>query len=158
MEMIQQRWVNVGNMNTKGRLFGGQMLAWVDEDTSFLAYDSVILKDFPNEDDIELTTAGLSHCQFLKPVKLADRLTFNYKVAHVGNASITFSAKVMNSKACCFFGFLTFAGINKDGVPCKISHRLVNVDIEKIRNDVAWNFVESAKKLSKQARLHECWI
>lgn len=152
MEMIQRRWVNVGHMNTKGRLFGGNLLSWADEDASLFAYDNVILTNLPDEDSIELTTAGMCNCQFLKPVKLADRLTFYYKIVHFSNTSITISTKVKSKDqdAYCFFGLITFVGINSNGAPCKIAHRLIDVDVEALKKEPVWEFVECFKKLSKK--------
>lgn len=155
MEMIQHRWVNVPNMNTKGNLFGGAMLAWVDEDSSILAYDSVILK---GEEDIELITAGMYESQFLKPVKLAARLVFHYAIAHIGNASMTIVARVRNEGELCFFGLIAFAGINSKGIPCKISNRLVQeINVEKLKLEPMWALVEDFKKVSKRGQ-YAYWL
>jgi acyl-CoA hydrolase len=93
MIMHQERWVQGWHMNSKNILFGGQLLSWVDEDTTMLAYNCVRTEDGGKFD---LVTAGMNHVQFLKEVPLGDRLIFSYKLVHVGRKSLTIAARVMS--------------------------------------------------------------
>jgi acyl-CoA hydrolase len=124
-------------MNSKGNLFGGKMLAWV---ASIFAIQNV-----NNE---LLVTAGMYNAQFLKPVKLGDLLSFDYKVAHIGKASITIASTVYSKKyrSICFFGLVTFCSVDDNGKPCAIQHEHC---IKTLKKEPIWDYVENFRKLSK---------
>jgi acyl-CoA hydrolase len=87
MRMEQYRWVQGWCLNSTNILFGGQMLSWVDEDTTMLAYEAC-------KSGIRLTTAAFDRCSFLSPGRQGDRIRFAYSIEHIGNKSMTMLAKV----------------------------------------------------------------
>ena len=87
MHLEQYRWVQGWTLNATGILFGGQMLAWVDEDTTMLAHEACLPA-------AQLTTGGFDRVSFILPCQHGDRLRFDYNIVHVGNKSLTILSKV----------------------------------------------------------------
>ncbi len=78
---ITTRLCQAGDIGTHGNLFGGTMLAWLDEaGVSLAAY----LCASPN-----LVTLKMKDVLFKQPVKAGDYVRFFGEVLHVGNSSIT---------------------------------------------------------------------
>jgi len=94
MIMNAERWVQGWHMNARNVLFGGQLLSWVDEDTSMLAYNCVRTEDAGTK--LDLVTVGMHHVCFRKEVQRGDRLIFSYRLVHVGRTSLTIAARVLS--------------------------------------------------------------
>lgn len=137
-KLTQKRWVNTTDLNSKGILFGGRLLAWVDEDASLLVADSI---------DQEFVTGRVFNSEFIAPVKAGQRLTFCYYLAHRSNATITVVAEVFDElEQRVFSSYVTFVGI-KDGKPVEITCRY---DISK--ETIDWHFVEDYRKFLKERK------
>lgn len=134
--MIQKRWVNTTDLNTKGVLFGGRLLTWMDEDASIVVAENI---------DSDFVTGRVFCSDFLKPVEIGELLTFEYTIAHTSRATITVKAEVFNRKHDLVFrSYISFVGV-KDGKPISICCK-TKVDI----TSCSWQFVESYLKFIKE--------
>ena len=144
-ELIQFRWVQGFHLNARNILFGGQILAWVDEDCTMCAANCCA-------NEATLTTAGMDRINFYRPVKQGERLRFCYDICHVGNTSMTIQANVYNSVGeLVFDGFSTLVCINKEGKPTDIKPCLKIKALAAVEEHEGWEFVEY---LRKERKLH----
>lgn len=67
------------HINGYGRLFGGQLLAWIDELAGIVA---------KRHSQSEITTACIDHLNFKKPVMLNDTLVLIGRITYVGKSSM----------------------------------------------------------------------
>ena len=131
-ELHQYRWIKNCDLNGFGKLFGGQMLSWVDEDSSMLCYNA-------SEANSHYTTAGYDKASFIKPCTSGDRLYFQYKIVYAGNKSVVIRCRVFNLRlnelvfSCMVTmvrtsgqGLLQFIidGINKDSLSYEIAETI----------------------------------
>ncbi len=110
--LAQKRWVNITDLNTKGILFGGKLLSWVDEDASILVAANT---------DEEFVTGRLMLAEFTHPARAGELLSFHYWLVHASHATITVHFGVYNEKKeiRIFHGYITFVAV-KDGKPTTI--------------------------------------
>ncbi len=132
----QWRFVQGWDVNASGVLFGGRLLAYMDEDTTLLAY-----RVCP---DRAFTTVGMDRIAFLAPAKLGDRLRFSYNLAHAGKTSLTVKAAVFNHlDKPIFQGHATLVCVF-DSVPNP--HRLHEGIVRQLLETPAWKLVEKLRE------------
>lgn len=173
MIMHQERWVQGWHMNARNVLFGGQLLSWVDEDTTMLAYNCVRTEDAGMK--LDLVTVGMNHIQFLKEVNRGDRLIFSYKLVHVGRKTLTIAANVMsyehdkssNHDSDVFKALVTLCLV--DASSCNVNGKSRSImrgdkwdenllaecvthrdELERIKRDEMWDFVEKMLAARKE--------
>ncbi len=73
------RVVQYADINPSGNLFGGTLMAWMDEIAGVVAIRHA---------GLGVTTAAVDNLQFKKSVKLGDILVLRAKLTHVGNKSM----------------------------------------------------------------------
>jgi acyl-CoA thioesterase FadM len=156
MELTTYRWVRVPDMNSQDCLFGGAMLAWVDQDASYLTNDLVEIKNY----SYNIVTIGVHNSKFMKPVRLGERLSFHYKLAHISNSTLTIAARVKNhvSGEHVFFAFIAFALLQAGSV-IGIRYLMKNPEFvegnfSSIEHTSDWKFVEDYRDFIK-GRKHE---
>jgi acyl-CoA thioesterase YciA len=81
MEIITQHLCLEKDVGNHGNLFGGIMMAWLDEAGAILA----IQKAKTNR----MVTVMMDKLQFIQPVKVGDVVRIYGKVAKIGNTSLT---------------------------------------------------------------------
>lgn len=86
--MITHRLVLPGDLNQYGHLFGGRLLAWIDE-ASWIA----ATLEHPH---CRLVTIGMKEATFRHPVKKGDILIIDSQKAKQGNTSVTYQIHVFN--------------------------------------------------------------
>ena len=142
MKMQQSRWVKGEDLNIHSNLFGGRMLAWIDEDSSMCAHDCL--------SSSRLTTIAMDRVSFKIPVKLGDRLNFYYNVIYIGNTSIMVSVNVERvlDKTSVFEACVTLCCVNDNGRPTKIYPHLkpeIQEKISIISDTPEWRWAEHIK-------------
>jgi len=83
MELITTKIVLARDIGVHGNLFGGTMLAWLDEAGAAFACQVA--------DSSRLVTKHISEVNFKRPVKTGRIVKIYGKVEHVGNTSVSIS-------------------------------------------------------------------
>ena len=104
-------------MNTSNRLFGGQLLSWIDEEAAIYAscqmkHDRVVTK-FMSEIDFKISA------------KLGDILEIGLEVVDVGRTSLSMRCEVRQKKtreAVIFVERIVFVSIDTEGIPVQHGH------------------------------------
>lgn len=127
--MIQHRWVQGFHLNARGMLFGGVLLAFVDEDATMVAYN--VKK---NEANVDFVTAGIDRVSFYAPAARGDRLRFEYEVGHVGKSSIAVFCNVYNQRnEKIFSAIFTMVCVNTDGRPETVQPCLKDIKLDETK-------------------------
>lgn len=101
------------HLNNYGKLFGGQLLKWVDE----VAYIALTL-EYP---DKNFVTVSLNDAVFKHQIENGQILRFNCTQGRVGNTSVTYLVKVYSARSSSdkervlFENTITFVCIGSDG-------------------------------------------
>lgn len=108
-----------GMANHRGILFGGNLMAWMDEVAGIAA------RRFAGA---EVTTVAVEHIRFLQPVFVGDFVDVNGEVVSVGNTSLkveirveadrTSGEKIQAAKAS-----FVYVAVGEDGKPRKVGKR-----------------------------------
>ena len=96
--------MDIGNRNT---LFGGQMLAWLDEAAALYAMEITQCND--------LVTYRLAETVFKRPVRHNDILHFYGDAPRMGRCSLTFQLYVMVNDEMCLHTECTFVRSDENG-------------------------------------------
>lgn len=106
-----QRLVLPSDLNHYGFLFGGRLLAWVDE-ASWIAASL----DFPH---CQFVTIGMDKVEFRHGVRDGTILGMQSEKIHTGRTSVSYKVCVFNEKEspskCLFRTQVTFVSVNDSG-------------------------------------------
>jgi len=119
----------VKNTGLNGNLFGGEMLAWMDETAAIFAhkelektlrekYSPLILMS--QKDEIRLVTLRFGEIFFKKPVKVGDIVDFYCFNKQYGLTSLSFNIEGKIKDESVFLTDCTFVRVDKDGNKCNI--------------------------------------
>jgi len=116
MTISYRKLVMQSDLNPGGRLFGGDLLRWVDEAAALYAFCQ--LRSY------RVVTLKLSESIFKIPVELGDFLEFDCTVLKFGKTSLTIHVSVctkiirnMDVRREVFATDVTFVSIDADGTP-----------------------------------------
>jgi acyl-CoA thioesterase YciA len=90
MNYRTRKLIKPGDLNSRGTLFGGRVLEWIDEEAAIFA---ICQLDNPN-----IVTKAMSEINFVSSAKVGDVIELGMELVEVGNTSITFSCDVRNKK------------------------------------------------------------
>ncbi|HEY8960944.1 MAG TPA: acyl-CoA thioesterase [Luteolibacter sp.] len=108
--METHRLILPSDLNQYGFLFGGRLLAWVDE-ASWIAASL----DFPG---CEFVTVGMDRIEFRHSVRQGTILAIRCDKERVGTTSVTYSVEVFdrgNSHEAIFATRITFVNVDAAG-------------------------------------------
>ncbi len=88
MRFHTRKWVKPEDLNPNGTLFGGQLLAWIDEE---LALYSIVQLE-----NSRIVTKHMSEINFVSSAKQGDIIEIGIQVVKFGNSSITLRCEVRN--------------------------------------------------------------
>jgi acyl-CoA hydrolase len=120
--------------NTLGNLFGGQLLAWMDEIASVSAHRHC---------KRVCVTASINNVAFQHPIKLADIVTLEAKVSRSFNSSMEIFIDVFvedfntGKKTKCNEAIYTFVAVDQLGNPIHVPPLNPETEEEKMRYDGA---------------------
>ena len=141
------RVVKYNDINSEGRLFGGQLMSWIDE-----VAGTVALRHSGNP----VATAAVDNMQFKQGAVLGDVLVIIGKLTHVGRTSMevrvdtyvedvqTGMRHVMNR------AYFTEVCIDNDGTPCIVPYGM-NIRTESEKAE--WEGAIKRRELRKQRRM-----
>ena len=81
MDLITQHLCLEKDIGAHGNLFGGIMMAWLDESAAILACQTAKTN--------RMVTAVAEQVKFIQPVKVGDIAQIKGEVEHIGNTSVT---------------------------------------------------------------------
>jgi acyl-CoA hydrolase len=88
MKFHTRKWVKPEDLNPNGTLFGGRLLAWIDEEAAL--YTVVQL------DNSQIVTKYITEIDFISSARDGDIIEIGIEVVKFGTASLTLRAEVRN--------------------------------------------------------------
>lgn len=135
------------NINGTGRLYGGQLMSWIDETAATCAQ---------RHTGLEITTASVDNLTFKRGAYLNDIVVLIARVTFVGHTSleVRVDSYVEDKKGFRYSinrAFLTYVAITREGKPIPIPYGLeVKTEEEKARWDGAL-----LRRDNRKSRKHE---
>lgn len=88
MRFHTRKWVKPEDLNPNGTLFGGRLLAWIDEEAAL--YTAIQLEN------ARIVTKYISEINFMASAKQGDIVEIGIEVKNFGKSSITIKCEVRN--------------------------------------------------------------
>ena len=130
------------HVNGYGRLFGGQLMQWIDETAGIVARRHA---------QSTVTTAAIDNLSFKSPAFQNDTVVLNACVSYVGKTSMeirvdTFIEAIDGERSLINTAFVVMVAIEQDGTPRKVPE-LIRETEEETEN---WNGGLKRYQLRKQ--------
>lgn len=112
MKFQTRRWVKPEDLNPNSTLFGGRLLAWIDEE---LALYTVIQIENPR-----IVTKHMSEINFRSSAKQGDIVEIGIDIVKFGTTSITLSCEVRNmmtKETIISIDSITIVSLDDEGKP-----------------------------------------
>lgn len=112
MRFHTRKWVKPEDLNPNGTLFGGKLLAWIDEE---LALYSIIQLE-----NSRIVTKHMSEINFRSSAKQGDIIEIGIDVVKFGNTSIVLKCEVRNIMTwdtIITIDTITMVSLGEDGKP-----------------------------------------
>ncbi len=112
MRFHTRKWVKPEDLNPNGTLFGGKLLAWIDEE---LALYSIIQLDNPG-----VVTKHLSEINFRSSARQGDIIEIGIDVVKFGNTSLTLKCEarnIMTRETIITIDSITMVNLDSNGKP-----------------------------------------
>lgn len=145
---IQMRQVFPPDTNHHGTLFGGKLMAYIDETASIAATK---LARGP------VVTASTDSVDFIRPIRVGDVVTIEAMVSYTGKSSMEIFLKITSEnpltreRSIAALSFLTFVALDENGKPTKIPAVIPETDEEKWLNETAIKRAEHRKVRKKES-------
>jgi len=88
MKFHTRKWVKPEDLNANGTLFGGRLLAWIDEEAALY---TIVQLENPR-----VVTKFMSEINFMSSAKQGDIVEIGMEVIKFGNSSVTLRSEVRN--------------------------------------------------------------
>lgn len=112
MRFLTRKWVKPEDLNPNGSLFGGKLLAWIDEE---LALYSIIQLE-----NSRIVTKHMSEINFRSSVKQGDIVEIGIDVVKFGMSSLTLKCEARNiitRETIITIDTITMVSLGEDGKP-----------------------------------------
>ncbi len=141
---IQNHIIHYQHLNGKGRLFGGELMAWIDEVAGTVGMRHA---------GCEVMTAAVDTLVFKAPAFLNDLVLIQGRVTYVGNTSMevrveTFVHNPDKEKILINRAYFVMVALDDEGVPTKIPP----ISLSTTEDEVEWTAGEKRHALRKQRR------
>ena len=140
----QQYLVRPTHINHYGRLFGGQLLYWIDELAGIVAI---------RHSGATVTTAAIDNLRFQAPAYEGDMIGMIGQVTYVGRSSMevrvdTYTETADGERKIINRAYIDMVAINEDGQPIPVPGLM----IETPEQQAEWETAAKRKALRKQRR------
>ncbi len=128
MRFHTRKWVKPEDLNPNGTLFGGKLLAWIDEELAL--YTIVQLENY------RIVTKHMSEINFKSSAKQGDIIEIGIDVVKFGNTSLTLKCEVRNMmtrETIITIDSTTMVNLGDDGKPK--AHGKTKIEYVKNRLD-----------------------
>ena len=142
----QQYLICPAHINHYGRLFGGQLLKWIDELDGIVAMRHC---------GCTITTAAIDNLQFRAPAYTGDIVVLRGWVTSVGRTSMeirvdTFRESLNGSREMINQAYIDMVAIDSNGRPQEVPE--VEIETEEQRQE--WEAAQKRRQIRKELRQH----
>lgn len=112
MKFHTRKWVKPEDLNANGSLFGGKLLAWIDEEAALYT-----IIQFENN---KVVTKYMSEINFMSSAKQGDIVEIGMEVVKFGKSSIILNCEVRNKmthETIITIDNITMVNLGPDGKP-----------------------------------------
>ena len=127
MRFHTRKWVKPEDLNANHSLFGGRLLAWIDEEAAL--YSIVQLEN------ARVVTKHMSEINFISSAKQGDIIEIGIEVVKFGTSSLTLRCEVRNMmtrETIITIDTITMVNLDKEGKP--LPHG--KTQVEYVRNRI----------------------
>ena len=129
----QQYLIRPSHINHYGRLFGGQLLYWIDELAGIVAI---------RHSGAIVTTAAIDNLQFRAPAYEGDMIVLQGQVTYVGRTSMeirvdTFTESLDGKRQMINRAYIDMVAIDGDGKPVEVPGLIPETEEEKQEYEAA---------------------
>lgn len=140
----QQYLICPAHINHYGRLFGGQLLKWIDELAGIVAIRHC---------GGTVTTAAIDNLQFQAPAYTGDMIVLQGRVTYVGRSSMeirvdTYREALDGTRELINVAYIDMVSINCKGQPEEVPDLLLETEVQRQEYEAA----KKRKDLRKQRR------
>ena len=140
----QQYLICPAHINNYGRLFGGQLLKWIDELAGIVAIRHC---------GCTVTTAAIDNLQFRAPAYTGDMIVLRGWVTCVGRTSMevrvdTYREAMNGKREMINRAYIDMVCINCRGIPQEVPDLLIETEEQRLENEAA----KKRKQIRKQRR------
>ena len=140
----QQYLICPAHINHYGRLFGGQLLKWIDELAGIVAIRHC---------DSLVTTAAIDNLQFQAPAYSGDMIVLKGWVTYVGHTSMevrvdTFREALDGTRELINRAYMDMVRIDSDGKPMEVPGIILETEEQRLEAEAA----EKRKQMRRQRR------
>ena len=130
MNFYTRKWVKPEDLNAHNTLFGGRLMAWIDEEAAIYT-------------TIQLGTNGvvtkyISEINFVSSAKQGDIVELGIKAIRFGRTSLTLTCEVRNKisqKTILTIDKIVFVAVDADGKPVPHGRTEIVYTDERLRED-----------------------
>ena len=135
------------HINGSNRLFGGQLVAWID------VLAGVVARRHSNHD---VTTATIDNLQFKHAAHVNDTVVIIGKITYVGKTSMevrvdTYTEDLAGNKSLINTAYLVLVALDEHEQPVEVPRLLLETEEEKVE----WEAAEKRRQLRKQRRIEQ---
>jgi acyl-CoA thioesterase YciA len=112
MRFHTRKWVKPEDLNPNGTLFGGQLLAWIDEEAALYTIIQV--------ENSKIVTKYMSEINFMSSAKKGDIVEIGMEVIKFGRYSITMKCEARNKmtrETILTVDHIIMVNLGEDGKP-----------------------------------------
>ncbi|BCJ97278.1 acyl-CoA thioesterase [Anaerocolumna chitinilytica] len=133
-----------GHINGSGRLFGGQLMEWIDIVGGITA---------KRHAECDITTAAIDNLQFKAGAFINDTIVLIGRITHVGTTSMeirvdTYLEELSGTRKPINRAYLVYVAIDKDGRPVKVPKLTLTTEVQRAE----WEGAVKRNKLRKLRR------
>ncbi len=131
MRFHTRKWVKPEDLNPNGTLFGGKLLAWIDEE---LALYSIIQLE-----NSRIVTKHMSEINFRSSAKQGDIVEIGIDVVKFGNSSITLKCEarnIMTRETIITIDSITMVSLDPDGKPRAHGKTAIEFINDRLKNNL----------------------
>lgn len=146
---IKTGYVLPPDTNHHGTLFGGKLMAYID-DIASIAATKLARKP--------VVTASTDSVDFLKPIRVGDAVTLEARVSYTGTTSMEVFVKALSEnlmtgeQEVAAISFLTFVALDENGRPTEIPEVIAESEEEKWLNETGANRASHRKARKKYSK------
>ena len=143
----QQYILRPAHINPYGRLFGAQLLKWIDEVAGIVAV---------RHSNAIVTTAAIDNLQFTKPAYAGEMIVLCGRVTYVGRTSMeirvdTYTEALDGTRRLINKAYIDMVAINEDGKAIEVP----GLELETEEQRTEYEAAVKRKEMRKQRRLED---
>lgn len=130
MRFHTRKWVKPEDLNPNGTLFGGRLLAWIDEEAAL--YTLIQLENK------HIVTKFVSEINFMSSAKQGDIVELGMEAVHFGKSSLTLRCEARNKmtrETILTIDKIIMVNLGEDGKPTPHGKSEIEFVSERLKSD-----------------------